>query len=225
MGIAAVMSVPPSVGLSTRSWPSRAARRSASPRRPLPSGRAPPIPSSRTLTASVPASIRAVPSACPARACLATGQSFRDQEVGGRLDRRGEPAHGHVDLDRHRHPRGQRLHSRVQTAVGEDRRQDAVRELAQLGRRLLGVPERLGQQAVVLLALLGALGRLQRDDGVDQKLVSAVVQIANHAPALLVGCGHDPRSRRRQLPVRFGVCDGRGDQLRERGELRLAVGR
>jgi hypothetical protein len=43
-----------------------------SPSSPLPSGRAPPTPSSRTWTASVPPSIRAVTAACPARACLAT---------------------------------------------------------------------------------------------------------------------------------------------------------
>jgi hypothetical protein len=44
-----------------------------------------------------------------------------------------------------------------------------VRELAQLGRRLLGVVERLGQQGegILLLVLEGAVGQLQRDDRVD----------------------------------------------------------
>ena len=64
--------VPPLDGLSIRRRPSSAASRSASPMRPLPAGRALPTPSSRTWTASVPFSIRAVTSACPALACLAT---------------------------------------------------------------------------------------------------------------------------------------------------------
>ena len=87
------------------------------------------------------------------------GQRLGDDEVGGRLDRGGEPADGHVDLDRHRHPRGQRVDSRAQPAAGEDRWEDAVRELAQLGRRALGVVERLGQQGGgILLARSRARG-------------------------------------------------------------------
>jgi hypothetical protein len=102
-----------------------------------------------------------------------------------------------------------------------------VRELAQLVHRPFGVVERLGQQggSIVLPVLRRAACQLEGDDGVDQTLLSAVVQIANHAPALLVGCRDDPRPRRSQLPLRFGVCDRRRHQLRERCELRLAVGR
>jgi hypothetical protein len=57
-----------------------------------------------------------------------------------------------------------------------------VRELAQLGRRVLGVAERLGQKSggIRLLVLQGAAGKLQRDDRVDQPLLRAVVQIADH---------------------------------------------
>ena len=226
--MSAATSVPPSAGLSTRSRPSRAASRSASPRRPLPSGRAPPMPSSRTWTRRVPSSTRAVTAARRGASVFGdVGERLGDDEVGGRLDRGREPAHGHVDLDRHRHPRRQRVHAGAQPAPGEDRWEDAVGELAQLGRRLLGVVERLGQQAgeLLLLVLQGAACQLERDDRVDQPLLRAVVQIANHAPALLVGRRHDPRPRRGELRPRFGVRDRRGHELRELAEPILDVGR
>jgi hypothetical protein len=91
--------------------------------------------------------------------------------------------------------------------AGEDRWEDAARELAQLGRRLLGVVERLGQQGgeILLLVLQGAVCQLQRDDRVDQPRLSAVVQIANYLWALLVGRRRDPRPGRRHLASRFGV--------------------
>ena len=90
-----------------------------------------------------------------------------------------------------------------------------MRELAQLGRRLLDLLERLGQEGGdgLLLVLQGVLCQLQRDDRVDQPLLRSVVQIANHAPALLVGRRHDPRPRRRQLRPRFGVRDRRRDEV------------
>jgi hypothetical protein len=58
------------------------------------------------------------------------------------------------------------------------------------------VAERLGHQGggglVVLLQCL--LGQLQRDRRVDEPLLRAIVQIADHSPALVIGGGHDPRS-------------------------------
>jgi hypothetical protein len=85
--------------------------------------------------------------------------------------------------------------------MGEDPWQDAVRELAQLDRGLLGVVERLGQEGreVLLLVLQGAVCALQREDRGDQPLLRAVVQIANDTPALLDGRGHDPRAGRGEL--------------------------
>ena len=146
-GISAATRVPPSAGLSTRSRPSRAASRSASPIRPLPPRRAPPTPSSRTSIPSVPSSKARRDRGAPGASVLGdVGQRLGDDEVGGRLDRRRQPAHGHVVLDRHRHPRRQRLHARAQPALREHRREDAVRELAQLGVRPLCLVERLGQQ-------------------------------------------------------------------------------
>jgi hypothetical protein len=97
--MSAATSVPPSAGLSTRSRPSRTARRSARPRRPLPSGRAPPTPSSRTWSRRVPSSTRAVTAACPARACFAmlvaprrrrNYADRRSRHAGAPRNRRGE---------------------------------------------------------------------------------------------------------------------------------------
>ena len=100
-------------------------------------------------------------------------------------------------------------------------------ELAQLGRRLLGVVERLGQEGggILPFVLAGAAGKLQRDDRVDQPLLRAVVEIANHPAALLVGGRHDPRTGRRQLGPRLGVRDRRRDQLGEVLQARLGVRR
>ena len=153
-GMSAATSVPPSAGLSTRSRPSRTASRSAEPHETAAVG-----PGASDAVVAHLDSQRAVldarrdRGAVGARVLRDVGQRLGDDEVGGRLDRGREPAHGHVDLDRHRHPRRQRVHSRAQPAVGEDRREDAVRELAQLGGRLLGVVERLGhERGGVLLA-------------------------------------------------------------------------
>ena len=49
----------------------------------------------------------------------------------------------------------------------------------------------------------------------NEALLRAVVKIANHSPALLVGGGHDPRPGRGQLRPRLDVRDRRGNQLRE----------
>ena len=59
-GNVAVKTVPPPAGLSIRSCPPRADARSLIPTRPRPLGSAPPTPSSRTSTRSVPSSIDAL---------------------------------------------------------------------------------------------------------------------------------------------------------------------
>ena len=47
----------------------------------------------------------------------------------------------------------------------------------------------------MLSFLEGATRQLQRDDRVDQSLLCAVVKVANHPAALLVGRRRDPRPR------------------------------
>ena len=61
------------------------------------------------------------------------GQRLGHHEVGGRLDRRGKPA-GRASDDVHRHRRagGEGTHGRLEPAIGEHRRMDAAREVAQL---------------------------------------------------------------------------------------------
>jgi hypothetical protein len=155
------------------------------------------------------------------------GQRLGDDEIRGRLDRSWQADPGHVVLDRHRHPRGQRVHSRAQPTPDEDRWEDAVREFAQLDVRTLRVVERFGQQGgeVLSLVLEGAACQLQRDDRVDQPLLRTVVQIADHAPALIVCHRHDSRPRRCHLRPGFGVRDRRRDELGEGGDPRLRVRR
>ena len=145
--MSAATSVPPSAGLSTRSRPSRTASRSASPTKtaPVGPGASDAVVAHLDLEGAV-LDARRDRGASGASVFRDVGERLGDDEVRGRLDRGREPAHGHVVLDRHRHPRSQRVHPRAQPTLGEDRREDAVRELAQLGRRLLGVVERLGQQ-------------------------------------------------------------------------------
>jgi hypothetical protein len=77
-----------------------------------------------------------------------------------------------------------------------------VRQLPQLGDRLLGLLERFVQQAFGprVVASVRALGELERDDGVDQPLLRAVVKIAYHAAAGLVAGAEDPRATRRDPP-------------------------
>ena len=68
-------------------------------------------------------------------------------------------------------------------------------ELAQLVGGALRVLERLGHErrSVSGVALERLLGQLERDDGVDEALLCAVVQVAHDASPLLVGRSHDPR--------------------------------
>jgi hypothetical protein len=64
-------------------------------------------------------------------------QRLRRDVVGRRLDRRVEAVVRDVELDRQRQARRQRLERVREPPVGEDRRVEAARELAQLDQRLL----------------------------------------------------------------------------------------
>ena len=67
-------------------------------------------------------------------------EGLRDHEVGRALDRRGEAA-ARVRLDRRSHAvaGGERVHCGHEAAVGEQRRDDATCEVAQLGNGLVGL--------------------------------------------------------------------------------------
>ena len=106
----------------------------------------------------------------------------------------------------------------------EGRRQDPVRELAQFGRRLFRVGERLLHQRrpVFCSRRQRPLRELERDHRVDEALLRAVVQIADDPPALVVGGSGDARARRSELGLALRVRNGRRDQI---GELRPAGAR
>ena len=149
------------------------------------------------------------------------GQRLGHDEVRGRLHHLRQSTHPHVHLNRDRHSRSQRLDPRVESPKGEGRREDAVRELAQLVGRSPRVLERLVDQrgGVLTSLLVRTLSMLQRDHGVHEPLLRSVVQVAHHAPTLLVARDHDPCPRCRQI----GPCLHVGDRCRHQlGELAKA---
>jgi hypothetical protein len=73
---------------------------------------------------------------------------------------------------------------------------DPVRELAQVRVAALGLIEGLVDQRarVSLAATQRVSGQLERHDRVHQALLCAVVQVAHHSPACVVGLREKPRS-------------------------------
>ncbi len=121
-----------SSGLITLRVPSSASTLRRSPRRPLPSGLAPPTPSSST-SRSRRSSVRTiVMSSRLARACLAAfGERLGGHEVGGTLHRRGRTlleVNGQSDL--HRRRVRQRLERRLEPADRKRRGMDTTGEVA-----------------------------------------------------------------------------------------------
>ena len=106
-------------------------------------------------------------------------------------------------------------------------REDAVGELAQLGVRALCLLDclahELGRKFIVRLERLVRV--LQSHDGHYQALLGSVVQVAHHAPALVVGRRHDASTGRRHLGPGLGVRDRRRDQLGEVLQARLGLRR
>ena len=226
--MSAATTVPPSAGLSTRSRPSRTASRSARPTRPLPSGRAPPTPSSRTRMLEGPVlDARPRRRTCGTRVLCDVGQRLGDDEVRRRLDRSRQPVHGHVDLDRHGRPRGQRLDARAQAAAREDRREEALRELAQLFGRQLRLLDRLAYELGRGFGVRPErlVGLLQGDDGLDEALLRSVVQVANHAPAFPSAAATIRERDAARSDACLDVRDRGRDELRERRHALLGVGR
>ena len=95
----------------------------------------------------------------------------------------------------------ERLERRPEAALGEDRRVDAERDLAQLvlhRRETLGDP----RQLAVELGQLGRHGGLrgaELEPERDEPLLGAVVQVALELPPRLVGRGDDAGARRREV--------------------------
>ena len=202
-GISATTRVPPLSGLSTSSRPSRAARRSDSPRRPEPLcriGGADAVVGDLDHDAAVDGGDADVH-----RSRLRVLDDVRDRlgddVVRGRLDRRGQPLRGQVELDRQRRPRGQAFERRAQAAVGEHGGMDAARELAQLLERLRQLLARAHEQLVgrIRIARQLRLRQPQRQRERDQPLLRAVVEVALEPPPRVVARRDDARPRRAQL--------------------------
>jgi hypothetical protein len=59
------------------------------------------------------------------------------------------------------------------------------------------------------------VGQLQRDEGCDEPLLGALVQISGQPPARLLSGGDDAGTARQQFLVGGGVGDGYPDELGE----------
>ena len=116
---------------------------------------------------------------------------------------------GKVDLDRtrQRQPRRGGAQRLAKPAVAQQRRVDAVRELAQLGDRGLHVAAQVLEQREhgLGVAVLGDLaGQPELDRQRDEVLLRAVVQVALDGAARRVGGGDDAQPRGLQLLVALG---------------------
>ncbi len=99
-------------------------------------------------------------------------------------------------------------------------------KLPQLRIALPRVLERLANERRCLFVarLERLLSERERDDRVHQSLLRAVVQIAHHAAALLVGGGDDPGLGRGEIRPRLDVRDRGSHELGEVRDPRLRVG-
>jgi hypothetical protein len=69
------------------------------------------------------------------------------------------------------------------------------------------------------------LRELERDHGVDQPLLGAVVEIADDAAAGRIGFGDEARARGGELSAAVGICDRGRHELGERAETALRARR
>jgi hypothetical protein len=115
------------------------------------------------------------------------------EEVRVRLDLFPEPLARDIDVNRQVEPAHHRIDAPPQPTARERRGQDPVGEIAQLGVALLGVLERVADERLSLSVAIaqGLPCELQRDDGVHQALLRAVVQIAHDATACIVAGGEE----------------------------------
>ena len=150
-------------------------------------------------------------------------------EVGGRLDARGDALRRRLDVDRHgRRAReiAQRggepvveargAHAGCDLAQVADRRSDLVHDLVERGREDLRLARQRALQAPDL------------DAERDEPLLRAVVEVALEPPALLVARLDDPRPRRLDLGELEAHLDAQPcdlDRERGRGEDVVAAGR
>jgi hypothetical protein len=124
-------------------------------------------------------------------------ECLRDDEVRGRLYRRGKATLGADDGDRYRCALRERAQGRGEAAVGEDCGVDAARELAELVKRLLQLLLGIREQFVGARRPLGKLGagELEGEAECEEALLRSVVEVALEPTSLCVAGGDDPGPR------------------------------
>ena len=125
------------------------------------------------------ASVSAQPGMGRVRVLDDVGQRLGDDEVSGGLDFLREPAvQSQVELNRHRRSLCERVERGCESAVGEHRRVDPARELAQLGLRLAQRRDRPVEQLDRRLLGDPAAQHLQLERERHEPLLGAIVQVA-----------------------------------------------
>jgi hypothetical protein len=113
------------------------------------------------------------------------GERLGDDEVGGRFHHWSGPAvDAGVDDDRHRRATRESVNGRGQPPIGEDRRGDSARQVAQLGDRTGRIEPRLANELGDLRLVVEALlGSPQLHGEPDESRRRSVVQVALEAAA------------------------------------------
>jgi hypothetical protein len=144
---------------------------------------------------------------------------LRNDGVGARLDLWRQPLGEYVDVDGEEEALDEGAYRAAQPSVCQGRRQNAVRQVAELAVALLRMSERLAQQRLELAVVVSRrfLSQLERHDRVHQALLCAVVKITHHSSASVVGRREQARPRSDELLPAVGVGDRCRHQLGGRG--------
>jgi hypothetical protein len=153
-------------------------------------------------------------------------ERLRHHIVRGDLDSLGQAAiRPHVQIDRHSRVAGQHPQRGLESALGQHRGVNTLREVAkrvdrtvQLGRSLIEFGGELGE-----IGRHRFLGHAHPQRGCDEPLLGAVVEIALETASGLVSGNDDARARCGQRRLRLGVRDGGRDELGKAGEPGLGV--
>ena len=188
--------VPPEGRSSTSSHPPAAPARSRMPCKPEPSRRAPPRPSSSTVSSSHPS--RAVAPTTmwlpPECFCALAIASHATNDAAG-FDIRIEPGVGHVELDRDRRAASEIVERGAYPAVGERRRKEAIREVTELSDRDLelanAIRQSVAEPLVTAVEERGWLVHRQR----EESLLRTVMKVSFESSPFnrLRGCDASPR--------------------------------
>ena len=123
-------------------------------------------------------------------------ERFRDDEVGGELDRIGQTSSSRaVHRHRQRCSSRERFHGCLETLVPEQRRVDSPCQLAELDERILDVVLCAGED--IRCGRIGASRfEAERDGKGHEALLRSVVEVSFDPAPLGVGSGDDPAARR-----------------------------